>query len=210
MFRLLQKSDLNKGYVELLSQLTTVGNSSKKEILNKFYDILKNKHHKIFVLEKNNKIVSCATLFIEPKFIHGCGFVGHVEDVVVDVACRGQKLGKKIIEFLSMEAQKNGCYKIILDCSDKNVGFYEKCLYERKGAYMARYLTPEIKKASWSAYKTVYKFCKTYQSPIMLGLGVAIGVSGYYMYHQYYDEGNIQIKEIIEDEKVEEVELGDF
>lgn len=193
MFRLLQKSDLNKGYIELLSQLTTIGDSSKA--LNKFYDILKNKNHKIFVLEKNNKIVSCATLFIEPKFIHDCGFVGHVEDVVVDAACRGQKLGKKIIEFLSMEAQKNGCYKIILDCSDKNVGFYEKCLYERKGAYMARYLTPEIKKVSNSVYKTVSKFCKGYKSELLFGLGITIGIAGYYMYHQYYDEDNITEEE---------------
>ena len=52
---------------------------------------------------------------------------------------RGYGLGKKMIEHLSDESKKIGCYKTILDCSDENVGFYEKCGYKRKGAQMAKY-----------------------------------------------------------------------
>ena len=48
-------------------------------------------------------------------------------------------MGKRIIEALTELAWINSCYKVILDCADKNVGFYEKCGYIRKGAQMAKY-----------------------------------------------------------------------
>ncbi len=34
--------------------------------------------------------------------------------------------GMLIMTYLEMEAAANDCYKIILDCSPKNVPFYEK------------------------------------------------------------------------------------
>ena len=56
---------------------------------------IKNSNYQIFVVEetKEKKIVATATLLLEKKFIRGCGVAGHVEDVVVDVGVRGQKLG---------------------------------------------------------------------------------------------------------------------
>ena len=84
VFRLLKKEDFSKGFLSLLSQLTLVGDVSKQEFVSRLKDVMKNKNHFVYVMEQNNKIVSCATLFIEPKFIHNCGFVGHIEDVVVD------------------------------------------------------------------------------------------------------------------------------
>jgi len=141
-YRLLEQGDFQKGFLELLSQLTIIGEISKDEFIKRFDFINKNKNHKVYVLEQDNKIISCATLLLEPKFIHKCGFVGHIEDVVVDKACRGQKLGKRIIDFLTNEAKIFGCYKIILDCDEKNIGFYQKCDYSKKGAFMAKYLNP--------------------------------------------------------------------
>ena len=105
-YRLIQQGDLNKGFIELLSQLTTTGTVSRDAFLQRIKTIMMNPNHRVYVLERANKIISCATLFVEPKFIHECGKVGHVEDVVVDVACRGQKLGKKIIDFLGQEAER--------------------------------------------------------------------------------------------------------
>ena len=181
-YRLLEQEDFNKGFLELLSQLTTVGTITPSEFASRFVDIVANKNHKIYVLEQGKKIISCATLFVEPKYIHECGFVGHVEDVVVDQECRGQKLGKKIINFLTSEAERLGCYKIILDCSDKNIGFYEKCSYEKKGAYMAKYLNPV--KPTISFYqkflKTVDTFCKNnYREITIINLSI---LASYYIY----------------------------
>jgi glucosamine-phosphate N-acetyltransferase len=35
------------------------------------------------------RVVATGTIFNEQKFIHEAGLVAHVEDVVVDSACRG-------------------------------------------------------------------------------------------------------------------------
>lgn len=188
-YRLLQESDIQKGFLELLTQLTKVGDIPKNEFVKRFSEIVSNPMHRIYVLEQGKKIVSCATLFLEPKFIHECGITGHVEDVVVSSACRGQGLGKKIIDFLTNEAERLGCYKILLDCSDKNVGFYQKCNYTRSGAYMTRYLNPsknkEIVPLYKQAFRSVDKFCKdNYRGIIIANLTI---LAGYYIYKNYYD-----------------------
>ena len=181
-YRLLEQNDFNKGFVELLGQLTEVGDISKNGFMERLRNIMKNSNHRVYVLEQNKKIVSCATLLLEPKFIHDCGFVGHIEDVVVDKACRGQNLGRKIIDFLTNEAEKLGCYKILLDCSDNNVGFYEKCEYMKKGAYMAKYLNPKK-----SEPMTLMKYCKNNRNKIIGGVFLLAGLVGVglYLYHNY-------------------------
>ena len=139
IFRLLQKTDFQKGFIQLLSQLTNTGDITQEQFELQFENICSNKYHYIYVVEDDNKIIACATLLIEPKFIHHCGLIGHIEDVVIDKDCRGKKLGKQMIDFLTYESEKVGCYKIILDCSDYNTGFYNKCSFQKKGAYMAKY-----------------------------------------------------------------------
>lgn len=133
--------DVGKGFCELLGQLTTIGEITEAQFASRWAELSASEDYKIVVIEdtESGKLVGSATLFVEKKFIHGCGKVGHVEDVVVDSSCRGQKLGLKLINALSQEAEAAGCYKIILDCSEHNVPFYEKCGYERKGAQMAKY-----------------------------------------------------------------------
>lgn len=48
-----------------------------------------------------SQIIAAATLLIERKFIHQCGSVGHIEDVVVDQGYRGQRLGQRSVALLS-------------------------------------------------------------------------------------------------------------
>lgn len=139
MYRLLDKTDFDKKFVELLSQLTETGNITKESFENQYESMSFNPYHRIYVLEDNNKIISCGTLLIEPKFIHNCSNVGHIEDIVVDKNARGKGLGKKIIKFLTEESKKYNCYKVILDCSNDHEEFYEKCGYKLKGKYMAHY-----------------------------------------------------------------------
>lgn len=80
-----------------------------------------------------------ATLLLERKFLRHCGKVGHIEDVVVDERCRGARLGLRLITALTEAAQAAGCYKVVLDCSEDNVAFYEKCGLRRKDVQMANY-----------------------------------------------------------------------
>eukprot|EP01084_Bolivina_argentea_P315319 546264_1 len=93
--RHLRKTDYDKGYLQLLAQLTSVGNVSR-ELFDKTFDRMAASNIHVFVIEENNKIVACASLVIEQKFIHHCAAVGHIEDVVCDSTLRGKGLGKKI------------------------------------------------------------------------------------------------------------------
>lgn len=84
-------------------------------------------------------MIASATLMVEVKFIRDCGRCGHIEDVVVDSSYRGLRLGARVVEALAGAAREAGCYKIILDCSEDNVAFYEKCGLTRKAVQMAQY-----------------------------------------------------------------------
>ena len=79
-----------------------------------------------------------ATLLYETKLIHGCKKVGHIEDVVVSPDYRGQGIAKYLIRSLVQLASAS-CYKVILDCTEDLIPFYEKCYFEHKGVQMAHY-----------------------------------------------------------------------
>ena len=98
--------------------------------------------YKIIVVEdiKRGKIVGAGTVLIERKFVRDLGLCGHIEDIVVDKTYRGKNLGKRVIELLKSLAQVNNCYKVILDCADYNVPFYNKCGFFVKECQMAWYI----------------------------------------------------------------------
>lgn len=88
----------------------------------------------------SERILATATLLLEVKFLRGGSVAGHIEDVSVRSSAQGRGLGKLLIDTLTTLAREKGCYKVILDCDDKNVAFYEKCSYTRAGVEMKRYL----------------------------------------------------------------------
>lgn len=139
--RSLRVQDLGDNYFTLLGQLSVMDiekmdADQSAKLFRRFGD-----HHQIHVLEEkeSGSIVGTGTLFIEDKFLRNYGKVGHIEDIVVHSDYRGYGLGKIMIEHLTKQAKLAGCYKCILDCSDDNVGFYEKCGYVKKGAQMGAY-----------------------------------------------------------------------
>lgn len=48
-------------------------------------------------------------------------------------------IGQKIVEKLTELAKKKNCYKIILDCKETNIPFYEKIGFQQKGSQMSKY-----------------------------------------------------------------------
>jgi hypothetical protein len=44
----------------------------------------------------------------------------------------------RLIDELTRVCRERGCYKVILDCADHNVAFYEKCGLTRKEIQMVR------------------------------------------------------------------------
>src|ERR1700760_2201622 len=73
------------------------------------------------------------------RSIHSLGLVGHIEDIAVAKDQQGKKLGLRIIQALDYIAEKVGCYKSILDCSEATEVFYVKCGSRRAGLQMAHY-----------------------------------------------------------------------
>ena len=67
------------------------------------------------------------------------GRVAHVEDVIVHNDCRGNGLGKMLVNKCIEHAKQQHCYKIILNCSNENIPFYEKCGFNKKENEMAMY-----------------------------------------------------------------------
>ncbi|KAK1259412.1 Glucosamine 6-phosphate N-acetyltransferase [Acorus gramineus] len=135
-------TDNQKGFVDLLNQLTTVGSVTDAEFRSRFEDLAAlGDDHVVCVVEdrRSGRIVGTGSVFVEKKFIHRCGSVGHVEDVVVDSAARGWRLGRRIVGFLSDHARSVGCYKVILDCTAEMRGFYERCGFVEKNVQMAMY-----------------------------------------------------------------------
>jgi glucosamine-phosphate N-acetyltransferase len=139
--RNLEFKDYNKKYLNLLSQLTVLDISSIDYELFKSFVLSLNNNHIVLVIEDNlkNCIIGTITILIEQKLIRNFGKVAHIEDVVIDKDFRGKGIGKLLIQEAIKIAHKNKCYKIILDCDETNVPFYEKCNFKNKGSFMAYY-----------------------------------------------------------------------
>lgn len=135
--RRIESEDYDRGVLELLSQLTVCDKKAiSKEQFCEQIDFMSRHNIYMVVNVVNDKIVGVGSVFIEPKLIHNISFVGHIEDVVVHEEWRGQNIGKQLIHHLTRFAEGKGCYKVILDCAENNVKFYEKCGFKRNGIEM--------------------------------------------------------------------------
>ena len=136
IIRKIIESDLENGFLESLDNLRQTSNLEQNSVKNILKKILENENHIIHVAELNGKIVGSTTLLIEQKFIHEGGFVGHIEDVVVNKEFEGQGIGMKLVLSLLDVAKEKKCYKTILNCEDKIIPFYEKIGFKQKSTEM--------------------------------------------------------------------------
>ena len=142
LVRQLQADDFERGFMELLAQLTTTGNVTKEQFVERFEEIRDGPEF-VYVVEENGRVLASGTVVFERKFARNRGVCGHIEDIVVDATCRGRGLGSVVVAALTRIAERAGCYKVILDCSEENQPFYEKCGYDRKEVQMAKYFKDE-------------------------------------------------------------------
>ncbi|CAG5134444.1 unnamed protein product [Candidula unifasciata] len=132
--RPLSIGDYEKGYLDLLKQLTAVGDVSKEDFIGRFSQMKSCEDtYFIVVIEdlKSGQIIGSATLVKEQKFIHHVSSRGRVEDVIVSDLYRGQQLGKILLDVLVALSQDLGCYKVSLECKDKNVEFYTQFGFQK-------------------------------------------------------------------------------
>lgn len=122
----LEKQDL-PNLLTLLGHLTEAPPLSDETLCDIFE---KRKAHRVVtkVAEDNltKNLIGTASLVVEPKFFRGGRSVAHIEDVVTDSQHRARGVGHQLLQTLIACAHEYDCYKIILDCSDELVPFYEK------------------------------------------------------------------------------------
>ena len=130
MIREIRKTDLNSPFFSLLAQLS--GEVTSYDVDHLWNEYTKHSNHITFVDEvkevgQQGRIAATSSVLIEDKFLHCGSRVGHIEDVVVDKDVRGTGMGQKIVQHCIDYCRDAGCYKVILDCSNKNVPFYINC-----------------------------------------------------------------------------------
>lgn len=122
-------TDLRRGFLEALRALKPCDLTDAQAIA-VFRQRMKQKIQTYVALHEN-RVVGTASLIIEPKFIHTGGIVGHIEDVAVLREAQQLGIGGVLIEHLLAVCRQVGCYKVILDCDEQVIPFYEKHGFSR-------------------------------------------------------------------------------
>jgi len=147
--RPLASTDYHRGHLPVLAVLTVVTDPGEAAWVAQFNAMREapSTYYPLVIVDKaNDRIVGVGCVFIERKFLRGLGSVGHIEDIAVDKKQQGKKLGLRIIHALTHISESSGCYKTILNCSDENTPFYQKCGFEKKENEMAKYAPVRVPK----------------------------------------------------------------
>ncbi len=138
IIREIEEEDLKHGFFQTLGNLTYVGNPDFERAKQVLKLIKNNPLHRIYVSpdRNSNEILGATTLLVEPKFIHDCSSVGHIEDVVTHTSYEGQGIGTALMRKALEDALEVGCYKVILDCPEKRISFYERLGFRRHNQEM--------------------------------------------------------------------------
>jgi glucosamine-phosphate N-acetyltransferase len=141
IIREMEYEDLDRGFLEVYDSLVParIDKYTASQILT---SIKSNPLHKVFVAvvveddvgkeekKEKNKVLGTTTLIVEPKFIAGGARVGHIEDVAVRPGYQGMSIGSRLIKHVTEYAKnKMGCIKIVLDCAEQTMTFYQKLGY---------------------------------------------------------------------------------
>jgi glucosamine-phosphate N-acetyltransferase len=129
IIRQMYATDLRRGFLACMASLRPC-ELTDEEAIEVFRQRMRQKIY-TYVALMDNRVVGTATLLIEPKFLHSGGIVGHIEDVAVHQAYMQHGVGALLVRHLLEECKKAGCYKVILDCAEKVVAFYEKLGFHR-------------------------------------------------------------------------------
>jgi len=129
IIRPLKRDDFDRGYMQLMAQLTEIGTVNKSDFERRFDQMRDSLNtYYICVVEDTQarKCVASLTLVYEQKFIRQTSARGRVEDVVTDVDYRGKRLSKILLDLISQLSKHLNCYKVSLECKDPLRKLYEQ------------------------------------------------------------------------------------
>lgn len=118
--------DLEKGFLDVLGQISPLSKESKELYQETFKKRAQDPLYTTYVALHNDRVIGTGTLLLEHKFFWDCRHYGHLEDVVVDEKYRRQGIGKTIVDALFKEAKNTDCFRIICECPQNTVPFFEK------------------------------------------------------------------------------------
>jgi len=129
-------TDLNI-LLDLLCQLSPIkkgdGSADYKDLQRTLQRIITDDNYCLCVCEYDEKVIGTALLLIQLNLSHHGRLYGHIENVVADKAQRGNGVGVRMVEYLVQQARERNCYKIILNCTKRNISFYKKCGFNETG-----------------------------------------------------------------------------
>ena len=122
--RLMDATDLDRGFLDALRALKPI-ELTDEQAIEVYRDRLKSRI-RTYVAVMEDRIAGTASVFIEPKFINSGGVVGHIEDVAVHPGFQKHGIGRSLVEHLLEVCREFKCYKVILDCAEGVIPFYER------------------------------------------------------------------------------------
>ena len=134
-FRRLSTNDYEQ-YFELINEFRST-NYTKEQFVHFLEEENKNIH--IWVIEVNNEIIASGTILYETKLIHNISLYAHIEDIIVSSKYRKNGYGLILLNELVDVCKKNNTYKILLDCQEELIKFYEKSGFKKNGSQMVIY-----------------------------------------------------------------------
>ena len=136
VIREIEKDDYNKGYLDLMYEFTNFKYNLTENDFSDYIDNNKYNNKILVIMSKiENKIIGAGSIFKIEKLHNNP--IGQIEDVIINSKYRGFGIGKIIIKkLIDIGINELKCYKVILNCLDKNIKFYEKCNFIVAGVEM--------------------------------------------------------------------------
>ena len=125
--------DLHRGFFETLAALRKVDLTHEQAA-----EILRRRLAagiRTIVAVIGDRIVGTAAYIVEEKFY---GKVSHIEDVAVHPQFMGYGIGRQLMKEIIARSKQAGCYKVILDCDDHMVAYYERAGFRKTTNGMRR------------------------------------------------------------------------
>lgn len=111
--------------------LKSAGSTPPYSMLSVYRSISCSPNNIVWVAIEGDQVIGCVTVFIETKFVHGGGLVGHIEDVLVHPLHRGQGIAKQLVSSAVKWVRERNCYKVILHCRKELIELYESCGFQQ-------------------------------------------------------------------------------
>jgi glucosamine-phosphate N-acetyltransferase len=132
-------ADFKKGLLESLGALSETAFAGPS-VATHFARLRRKRGVRTFVavevVDCRQVVVGTCSVFVEPKFIHGGSWVGHVEDVAVHPDWQGKGVGTALVRHAIAHCKSAGCYKVVLYCAPEVVPFYERVGFYHNGSGM--------------------------------------------------------------------------